>query len=238
MVTIVTTIFIILKYIGAFSSLLPLVFFLLFKIRTKEKSLRVILFYILYCILHEILVYTLYKSQLTDIANYFFALFTITEFTFFCLFYKYVLPKENPKKFILPVWLGFMTFSLVDFFFINKMGGFDSFPSGLESLFIIALCVYYLFLQIRGSTNLFIYSTANFWVIITFMIYLSGTFFLYIMTEAMIKTREFQIQYLIINIFFNLLKNVLLSIAMIMKAGDVAQVSSKNYDWLDLDHSN
>ncbi len=238
MVTIVTVIPIILNYIGAFSSLLPLVFFLLFKMRTKEKALRVILFYILYCILHEISIYVLYKYQLTEITTYLFALFTVVEFTFFCIFYKYVLPEENPKKFILPIWLGFMTFSLIDFFFINKMRGFDSFPAGLQSLFIILLCVYYLFLQIRGSTNLFIYSTANFWIIITFLIYLSGTFFLYIMTEAMVKTREFQFQYAIINTFFNLLKNVLLSIAMIMKSGEVTQVSTKNYDWLDLDHSN
>ncbi len=69
----------------------------------------------------------------------------------------------------------------------------------------------------KRNYNLFVYSTSNFWIIITFLIYSSGTFFLYIMAENMMKTREFQIQYVIINSVFNILKNVLLSIAMLMK---------------------
>jgi hypothetical protein len=37
------------------------------------------------------------------------------------------------------------------------------------------------------------------------------------MAEPMMRTREFQIQYVIINAVFNILKNILLSIAMLMK---------------------
>ncbi len=62
-----------------------------------------------------------------------------------------------------------------------------------------------------------IYSTFNFWIIITFLIYFSGTFFLYIMTENMVYNKDFQIQYLIINSCFSILKNLLLCIAMTMK---------------------
>lgn len=115
------------------------------------------------------------------------------------------------------------------------MSGFDSFPSGIEAICIAAMCVYYLFQQIRGSTNLFIYSTSNFWIIITFLISLSGTFFLYMLAAYMQPTREFVDQYVIINTFFNILKNVLLSIAMVMTSKQLPSTPTKNYDWLDME---
>jgi hypothetical protein len=57
-------------------------------------------------------------------------------------------------------------------------------------------------------------------VIIAFLIYFSGTFFLYIMTENMWDNHDFRKIYFIINISFNILKNILLSIAMCMKTND------------------
>jgi hypothetical protein len=57
-------------------------------------------------------------------------------------------------------------------------------------------------------------------VIISFLIYFSGTFFLYIMTENMWDNHDFRKIYFVINISFNILKNILLSIAMCMKTND------------------
>jgi hypothetical protein len=112
------------------------------------------------------------------------------------------------------------------------MNGFDSIASGVESIFVILLCIYYLIIQLKGINSLFVYSTSNFWIIITFLIYLSGTFFLYIMAENMIRTKTFFIQYIVINSVFNILKNILLSIAMLMKPAPV-EYKQKNEDWDD-----
>lgn len=226
------------RYTGIFAHLLPLVFFLLFKFHTKEKSLWVIFYYILYCILNESAGYYFHQIHFENFFIFSFSLFTVAEFSFFCLFYFYVLPNNKAKNFIFPLWLCFIIFSCIDFFFINKMDGFDSFTSGLQTIVIIGLCIYYLFVQIKGSNTLFVYSTSNFWIIITFLIYLSGTFFLYIMAETMINDKIFRVQYIIINSIFNILKNVLLSIAMIMKSGQEKVESKKNYDWIDYNHVN
>jgi hypothetical protein len=113
------------------------------------------------------------------------------------------------------------------------MNGFDSIASGVECIFIILLCIYYLIIQLKGINNLFVYSTSNFWIIITFLIYLAGTFFLYIMAENMIQNENFQIQYTIINSAFNILKNILLSIAMLMKPTPIEKSKQKNEDWDD-----
>ncbi len=218
MISNITAILHYIRYIGSFSHLLPLVFFLLFKRKTKEKSLRVIFYYIVYCIVNESLGFYLHQIQRDDLNVFIFAFFTVAEFSFFCIFYFYALPNTNHKKFIFPVWLCFVVFSVIDFFFMNKMKGFDSFTSGLQTIFIIGLCIYYLVIQIKGKTDLYIYSTSNFWIIITFLITLSGTFFLYILAETMIHNQVFKDLYTFINSFFNLLKNVLLSIAMMMKS--------------------
>lgn len=112
------------------------------------------------------------------------------------------------------------------------MDSFDSITAGIESISIILLCIYYLISQLKGTNTQFIYSTSNFWIIITFLIYLSGTFFLYIMAENMTIDRSFRIQYVVINSVFNIIKNILLSVAMLMKETP-SNIQSKNFDELD-----
>lgn len=62
-----------------------------------------------------------------------------------------------------------------------------------------------------------IYSSINFWIIISFLLYQAGTFFLNIYTDSMINDKTFVKQYIIINSSFNILKNILLSVAMMMR---------------------
>jgi hypothetical protein len=57
---------------------------------------------------------------------------------------------------------------------------------------------------------------------------MAGTFFLYIMAENMLQNRAFQIQYLVINAAFNILKNVLFSVSMLMKSAHVSTQLVKN----------
>ena len=150
-----------------------------------------------------------------------FTIFTIVEYSFFCYFYYLILPTTRSRKFVSVVWSGFILFAFIDYFFLSESDSFDSVAIGIESIIILLLCIYYLYLQIKGSNNLKIYSTFNFWIIITFLIYFSGTFFLYIMTENMTHNISFQIQYLVINSCFSILKNILLSVAMFMKINNV-----------------
>ena len=209
-------------------------FFLLFKLRTKEKSLRVIFVYIIYCSANEFL--TIYfHAYHPEKLFILFSVFTIVEFSLFCLFYFYITLNKKIKILILPVWVLFLLFAALDFFVVNKMNDFDSVASGVESILIILMCIYYLVVQIKGSNNLLVYSTTGFWIIITFLIYLCGTFFLYIMAENMInKDRAFRVQYIVINSAFNILKNILLSAAMLMNTSPGSSQILKNDDRDDL----
>lgn len=146
--------------------------------------------------------------------------FTIVEYSFFCYFIYLVLPKSLVKKIVPFIWALFVLPALIDIIYFNQHNEFDSFASGIESIVILIFCIYYLFYQIKGSNSLLIYSTFNFWVVIAFLIYFSGTFFLYLLTNRMVYNASFQKSYFIINISFNILKNVLLCVAMTMKLND------------------
>lgn len=207
----------ILLYGGILSPVIPLVSFLIFKRKEKGRTLRVVLLYILYCIANECMSFYLQNIVRSSDILYLFLLFTIVEYSFFCYFIHAALPPGLVKKSIIFIWISFLLVAFIDYFLVNNGQEWDSLPSGIESIIIILLCIYYLFTQIKGSISLLIYSTFNFWVVITFLFYFSGTFFLYIMTESMRENADFQKQYFIINIVFNILKNILLAIAMTMR---------------------
>ena len=166
--------------------------------------------------MNEGLGFYLQSIKIDNIKIVFFT-FTLIEYSFFCYFFYLIISKSTAKKIVPFVWLSFVLFALIDFIYINQMKSWDSFASGIESIIIILLCIYYLFSQIKGSNNLLIYSTFSFWVIITFLIYFSGTFFLYLMADSMRENVSFQKQYFVINSSFNILKNILLCVAMTMK---------------------
>ena len=222
-----TAILRILFYTHLLFTTLPLVFYLLFKLKSKQKSLRVILFYVLYCIFNEALNYYL-QSIRSEKTIYLFYAFTIVEYSFFCYFIYLILPKSFVRKTIPFLWLSLIIFDLINVIYKNNAFGFDSITSGIECIIILLLCISYLFIQLRGSTSLSIYSTFDFWVVITFLIYFAGTFFLYMLAQSMGRDVAFQRQYFIINIAFNILKNILLCIAMTMKLNDTVK-EQKNF---------
>lgn len=224
----------VLLYLGIFSTLLPLLFFALFKRNGKQDSLRVIFFYILYCAVNESMTFYLQYIRSMNFRFLIYA-FTIIEYSFFCYFIYLVLTKKTIKKAVLYIWFGFILFAFIDLFYVNEGHGFDSFTSGIESIIIILMCGYYLVYQIRGSNSLLIYSTFDFWIVITFLIYFSGTFFLYLMTDKMMQNSDFRQLYFIINIPFNILKNILLSIAMTMRLNETINQKSKTLPKLDDD---
>lgn len=178
-----------------------------------------------------------YYLQRIDSEKFVFILytFTIVEYSFFCYFIYLILPKSYAKKSVPFVWGSFIAFVFIDFLYINKGVGFDSFAIGIESIIIFILCVTYLFIELKESTNLLFYSTFNFWVVITFFIYFCGTFFLYIFAETMRESVTFQKQYFIINISFNIIKNVLLCVAMTMQLNNTVNEEKKVIPDLDDD---
>lgn len=201
------------------SFVLPLLFFLIYKRKNNEAIVRIILFYILYCIAQEALTYLFsFKPELYAYLRYLFGSYTVIEFSLFCIFYYYLFPKEHKVKWVtISIAVAFVIFAALDFFVFSKHQNLGSLTIGIEALILILLCGYYLYYQVTTSMSMLVYRTFNFWVIVTFLMYVSSTFFLYLMTDAMGTDSEFRQYYFIINLGANALKNVLLAFAITRK---------------------
>ena len=174
------------------------------------------MYYLILCIVTELLAY--YFFQIIKFPAYIiYDIFTIVEFGLFCLFFTYIINGARINKIVSLVFIVFIIFSVVDYFFLRKEGTFNSTILGVAAVFMISMCIYYFYYQLKKPDTFLIYNTQNFWIIIAFLIYLSGTFFLYLMAENMIEEKTFAKQYKMINSSFIILKNIFLFIAMLIK---------------------
>ena len=167
--------------------------------------------YILYCILTEIVGYSLHLKHLST--EFLYEIFTIIEFCFFCAYFYFVVHHRIIRKYLSLLSGIFILAGVVDHYYILK----ESYTSGLQAVLILAMCIFYFFEQLKSPNSFLIYNSISFWIINSFLLYVAGTFFLYIMAENMVADKIFRKQYIIINDSFNLVKNILLSIAMLMK---------------------
>lgn len=89
----------------------------------------------------------------------------------------------------------------------------DSIPIGIEAIFILAFSFFYLYECTKDTTTLFIYNTYQFWVVLGIVLYLAGTFFIYIFTDSM-NAADLKKYWVITNVF-SILRSVFFTIAII-----------------------
>jgi len=140
-----------------------------------------------------------------------FGFFLIVQFTLFS-FFAYSSIKQKKLKYI-PV-IGAIIFYVVAIGnFANRK--FDSLSASLASVLLIPYCIILLYEQIKDAQIDFVYNNKKFWVIIAFLIYFSATLFLYVYYSTL--SPEEQSMYWSINNISEILKNILFSVAFIMK---------------------
>lgn len=193
--------------------LVPIILF--FFSKRKETGFFYLLIYLIYSLLSDIFInpvisHTSHKPYLG------FRLFTIVEYCLLtALLFKHIKSRRF-KKVIQFISILFIAFALFDIF-QGKSDSFDSYPSGLECILIIAYSIYYLFEKINEPDSLFLYNTPMFWVVVGLILYFSGTFFLYIYSQNNVGNDSFKMTYKFVNSGFNILKLVLISVALLVK---------------------
>ena len=97
-------------------------------------------------------------------------------------------------------------YSLFSYFLYSILG------NKIFRVIILVLTIgFYLFDQLNKPQVMFIYQDANFWFVIGFMVYLSGTLFLFIQANEL--ERVVRDNFWKINHFSNITKNILFAIA-------------------------
>jgi uncharacterized Tic20 family protein len=108
-----------------------------------------------------------------------------------------------------------------------KVRGIDSIPIGIEAILILIFSFYYLYEQMKDTETLFVYSRYTFWIVLGMMLYLAGSFFIYIYASQLPPNQVGK--YWIFTNIFSILKNIIFAIAIFINASEKANNSKTNF---------
>jgi hypothetical protein len=197
-----------LRALSIYSGILPIIFFFLFFERNKKGGLWVIFFYVLISFFTDFILTSF--SIPSKVSFYFYSLFTVLEYSLFSAFLFINIKNVQFKKILFIISLLFYVFCIYSSLFTGE-NNFDSLPASIEAILIIFYCILFFYEQINMPDVSFIYSSKKFWITTAFLIYLSGTLFLFIYTSGLSELE--QSYYWPINYIFNILKNLIISLA-------------------------
>lgn len=140
--------------------------------------------------------------------------FTLIEYSIFTYVLYSVIDNRIFRTIIISCSVFFFAFAIY-YFLTDKNNTFDSLPASIESILIVAYSIFYLFDQMNKPQVIFIYQEPNFWFVVAFIIYFSGTLFLFIQAKNL--TMEVRDNFWKINLFSNIIKNILFAIAFSTK---------------------
>jgi hypothetical protein len=199
-------------YTDIFSNFLPIILFFVFLKKVKhDVGIRII---IIYAFANFVINYWI---TLTSTANTFlYESFTLIEYILFVGYVYTQVKSKTTKSLIIIVSTAFTIFFFVYSFLAKAVKGIDSIPIGVETIIILGFAFYYLYERMNDTTTLFIYNTNTFWIILGIVLYLAGSFFIYIFASSL-RNSDINKYWFITNIF-SILKNIFFCIAIFIHA--------------------
>jgi hypothetical protein len=144
-----------------------------------------------------------------------YSLFTVLETIAFVTFLFLELKNQHVKKALTMIGLCFLIFNfLFPMLYNEKL--IDSVQIGVETIIILVFSFYYLYEETNDTSTLYIYSTSQFWVIIGMVLYLSGSFFIYLFADSIGEAQAKK--YWPFTNVFSVMKNLFFAIAIIINS--------------------
>ena len=154
-------------------------------------------------------------------------LYTIVEFSFFCLIIYQQLKAKKQKLITLLLYFVFLVLQVIHYFNFKRTR-LDSIPIGIETILIFIFITFYVHEQLKDEKQFFSTTNYFFLIIIGLLIYLGGSFFIYLLANNLdyneLKT------YWPITYIVELIKNILFSIAIYKFSVELNKKKKKNID--------
>ena len=207
------------------SDLLVLLLFIFF-LKNYKKNTSIIIIAI-YSIIAIILGVT-GKFVTHDFMFYAYGAFTFIEYMLFSFIF-YLNIKSNLVRRVILIGSGIFTVILFIYYSQMSFRTIDSIPIGVETIFILLYAFYYLFEQMNDLENSFIYNKYHFWIVIGIMLYLAGSFFIYVFANQVDEAIVNQ-YWLLTNVFY-IIKNILFAVAILIhvKQSKIARPKSHKH---------
>jgi hypothetical protein len=197
--------------IAFYTELLPVLFYLILQKRIQDKVIRVIFWLLVVGFFIDVL--NNYISSQSKSTVYIANLFTLIETQFVVYFFYKILHSPVAKKITIISALLFIVFWAVLYVKEGQDHHLESIFA-IEAIGIISLSTYYFYEQLKVPDTPFVYMQPRFWVVTAYLIYTSGTFFLFLYLDSL--ELDLQKKYYLLNSVFLILKTILLSIGMFM----------------------
>ena len=204
---------------------MPLLVFFLFYKRNRSLWVKVLFLYVIFSFLIDTLLLRLDTVSHRTVIYNVLSVFTLIEYSVFS-YVLYSIIDNRIFRAIILVSSGIFFVFAIFYFLTVKNNTFDSLPASIESILIVAFSIFYLFDQMSKPQVIFIYQEPNFWFVVGFIIYFSGTLFLFI--QASNLTKEVRDNFWKINLFSNIIKNILFAIAFSTKKSKNLQQTFEN----------
>lgn len=189
-----------------------LIILLFFLFISKIKKERVLFFIFLYASIDLVLNSLNYLFKI-DVGLYVWSTFTFFEYIVFTFVIWVNLKKRKIRNLILILSILFILFTIL-YNIATDFKSYDSIPIGIETILILIFSFYYLYEQMNDTSNFFIYTKYEFWLVIGFMIYLAGSFFVFIFASRIGKNLLTQYWFLT-NVFYSIM-NILFFISFLI----------------------
>jgi hypothetical protein len=119
----------------------------------------------------------------------------------------------------------FVIYSFIDLD-LSEAASFDSVPTVVECIILLSFSMFYLYEEIGSPNTLFLYTTANFWITVSIILFFSGTFFLFIYAQNNSGDPAFSHTFKIIMATSSVIKNILFLIAFIIAKNESKTIKS------------
>ena len=191
--------------------LFPLLFFYRFKKFTNEPTFVIIFTYSI-CFFLILILDPILPQDSMGLKIYYSA-YTFIEYLFFLLIIWQNISSKNFKVLMLILSLAFFGFQIFYFLSYKIRKPIDAIPIAIESILIIIFCFYFFHEQLKNLTTLAIYNNYFFWTAIGLVLYLAGSFFIYILSNNL--GQDFS-KYWFISYIFDTIKNIFFAISAII----------------------
>ncbi len=189
--------------------LLIVLYFIFFK---HTKTVKPIVVIIIYCVIDLIINYFVEVFPFS-VMFFLYSFFTVAEYILFTTFFWLNIKSKSFRNALILSAVLFIIFLLI-YYNVTTTTVLDSIPIGIETILILIYSFYYLYEQMNDTNNLFIVNTYPFWIVTGIMIYLAGSFFIYIFANQV--NREILLKYWFLTNVFYVIKNILFAIAILI----------------------
>jgi hypothetical protein len=204
-----------LETIARLSLLLPCFLFFLRK-RSQSRENWVVFLFVIFSILQQAAFVIGYKTNNLEVVQLISFFNPLTYLIFIYFFFLQVLVGPFNKKLILTCTITYATLQLIPILF-ETTSTITSIITTVNTVFILLFCLLYFFEQIRFPKTMFIYTQSSFWSIVGFLVFTAGTFFIFWYNNIIKQSEVFENQYIIIHALIFIIRNLLFSIAFVIK---------------------